>query len=72
MVDKFNNLNGEIARRQIRKSDIAKTLGISYRSFRSKMTGVTPLTWKEAVMIQKSFFPDLDKDYLFATDEKGA
>lgn len=69
----YNNLNGEIARRQLRKTEIAESLGISYRSFRNKMIGVAPWTWDEAVTIQRNFFPDLSKDYLFATgDEKGA
>lgn len=73
MIDRYNNLNGEIARRRLHKTEIAKAIGVSYRTFRNKMTGESPLTWNEVVTIQRKFFPDLSKDYLFATDdEEGA
>ena len=62
----FPNLEGEIARRGICKNEIANALGITARSLRNKLSGVSPLTWPQADFIQKNFFSDKDKDYLFS------
>lgn len=62
----FPNLEGEIVRRGIKKEDIASALGITGRAFRNKLNGSSPLTWPQADYIQKRFFPDKDKDYLYS------
>lgn len=62
----FPNLEGEIARRGISKEEIAEVLNITTRALRNKLNGISPLTWPQADKIQKSFFPDKDKDYLFS------
>lgn len=64
----YNVLNGKIAERGIKKKVIAETLGITPRAFSNKLAGRSKITWPEACIIQKKFFPDLDKDYLFADD----
>lgn len=62
----FPNLEGESVRRGISKGEIAAALGISERAVYNKFTGKVPLTWPEADCIQKKFFPDKEKDYLFS------
>lgn len=62
----FPNLEGESVRRGVSKREIAAALGISVRVVYNKFTGKTPLTWPEADCIQKRFFPDKEKDFLFS------
>lgn len=59
-------LTGEIAKRGIKKCAISGALGISYRAFYSKMSGEVPFTWPEVCKISSIFFPDMEKDILFA------
>lgn len=59
-------LVGEIAKRGIKKSSIAKHIGISDRTLYNKMSGAVSFTWDEVVAINACFFPDLDKNALFA------
>lgn len=70
----YGVLVGEIAKRNYRKSDIAKSIGISPRTFYSRLTGRSDFTLSEAATIQREFFPDMDKDTLFsqADEQKGA
>lgn len=72
MAFAYPNLVAEIARRGTKKSAIARRLGITERAFHNKMSGVAPFTWPEACIIQRQFFPDMDKDFLFAGEEKEA
>ena len=62
----YPNLVGEIAKRGIKKCVMASTLGISGRSLYNKLSGTVPFTWPETCTIQNTFFPDMDKDTLFA------
>lgn len=66
MAVKFPVLTSEIARRGMTKSKLAEAIGVSYRSFHNKMTGVSSFTWDEVNIIQERFFPDIDKDHLFS------
>lgn len=66
----YPNLAGEIARHGISVQNIADTMGITSRAFRNKISGRTDFTWPETNVIQKNFFPDLSKDYLFANREE--
>ena len=51
---------------------MAKTLGITNRSFTNKMNGITSWTWPEVCKVNAIFFPDMDKDTLFAEGEPDA
>lgn len=62
----FPNLEEESARRGISKKEIAAALGVSVRTAHNKLNGKTPFTWPEVVCIQKQFFPDKEKDFLFS------
>ena len=59
-------LNEMIKKRGIKKAAIAQALGCSYSSLCRKLSGKSPLLWKDACIIQKQFFPDQPKERLFA------
>mgnify|MGYP002771563219 CR=1 FL=1 len=71
-MKRFCVLNGEIAKKGLRKSEIAKTIGVSYGTFRNKMNGATPFTWDEVNTIKREYFPECSLDYLFSETEQGA
>ena len=60
-------LVGEMAKRQIKKKDVAERLGVCYRAFDNKMNGRVAFTWPEVKKIRHEFFPDIQTDELFAT-----
>lgn len=67
----FPNLDAEMARRGIRRVDIAnefykgRTATVS-----DKLNGKTPLQILEAIKIRNKYFPDLELGYLFDTEPK--
>ena len=65
----YPNLVGEIAKRGIKKSVIAERIGISERTLYNKLYGIAEFTWPEIRTINSCFFPDMDKDTLFALAE---
>lgn len=66
----YPNLVSELAKRGIKKTLVANSLGICDKSLRNKMTGKVAFTWPEVQAIRKCFFPDLDPGYLFETTEE--
>ena len=62
----FPELVGEIAKRGIKKSAIAKRLNISERAFYNKLSGYSSFTWEEVCTINDCFFPDMKPEELFA------
>ena len=63
-------LVGEIAKRGIKKCEIASALCISGKSLYNKLNGRVPFTWPEAKVIQERFFPDMSKDDLFSSEQR--
>ncbi|CEJ74255.1 phage protein [[Clostridium] sordellii] len=63
------NLKAEMTRNNIHIAEIANHLGITERTLRNKINGVTDFTWQEACKIQRGLFPKLSKDYLFKLDK---
>lgn len=65
----FPNLDAEMARRGIKRVDIAndfyngRTATVS-----DKLNGKTPLQMMEAIRIRNKYFPDLELGYLFDTE----
>ncbi len=59
-------LVGEIAKREVQKKEIAESIGVCYKAFNNKLNGKTPFTWPEVCTINEQFFPDIEKDVLFA------
>lgn len=63
-------LIGEIAKRGIKKTAIARQLGISERTLYNKLSGIVDFTWPEVLAIKSCFFPDIDPQQLFAKAER--
>lgn len=59
-------LVGEIAKRGVKKTAIADSLGITERTFYNKLTGISSFTWNEVRTINKRFFPDMTPNDLFS------
>lgn len=59
-------LVGEMAKREIKKKMIARSIGVCDKAFNNKLNGKTPFTWPEVRMIRLQFFPDISPDILFA------
>lgn len=67
----FNNLNAEIARRNLKTSDIAKLLGVSVKTAANKLAGRTEFTLSEVKKIA-SLFPNVSIAYLFDESTESA
>ena len=61
----YPELAAEIARRGIKKKDIAKSLGICDKALNEKLRGQSPFKWQEVCVIRDRFFPDLALEFLF-------
>ena len=66
MAIKYPVFAGKIAERGIAKTKMAEAIGVSNRTFRNKMEGITSFTWDEVCVIQERFFPDMQLKDLFA------
>lgn len=62
-------LNKLIYERGIKKSHVAKTLGINIRTLYNKLDGIAPFTWDEVDAMRAVYFPDIDKDTLMANEQ---
>ncbi len=65
IVVKCNNLEAEMKRKGITRSDIAKCIGCSMRTIYSRFNGESQWLYNECVVIRDVFFPDSDLQYLF-------
>lgn len=72
MSIRYPVLAREIKRRGIRKCAISQSLNINCKSLESRLRGFTPFTWEEACVINRRFFPDMDKTALFAERPGGS
>lgn len=66
---KVENLEAEMKRKKISRSDIASLLGLSYRTIHSRFNGESEWGYSECVKVRDTYFPDKSLDYLFATEE---
>lgn len=66
MVATYPELVGEMAKRGLTRTSVAKRIGISSRTLYSKLMGNTDFTLSEANAIHSAFFPDVDKEFLFS------
>ena len=64
---KVENLEAEMKRNKISRSDIANLLGLSYRTIHSRFNGESEWGYAECVKVRDTYFPDKSLDYLFAT-----
>ncbi len=63
-------LEREMEKRGLREGDLARRLGLSPAQLRGKLRGSLELTWPESCLLQRVFFPDMDKDTLFRRGEE--
>lgn len=66
---KLENLEAEMKRRRISRSDIAHALGLSYRTIHSRFNGESEWGYSECVKVRNTYFPDMELSYLFQTFE---
>lgn len=61
------NLEAEMKRKKISRRDIARILGLSYRTIHSRFNGESEWGYSECVLIRDTYFPDMELSYLFQT-----
>ena len=69
---KVDNLEAEMKRNKISRSDIADLLGLSYRTIHSRFNGDSEWGYSECVKVRDTYFPDMELSYLFATDNSSS
>jgi DNA-binding XRE family transcriptional regulator len=65
----LKNLRAEMVRINVKPADIAELLGVRYATVIDKLNGRYGFSFKEARKIKCHFFPDMDIEYLFESDE---
>lgn len=61
----LRNLEAEMKRNGISRSDIADTLNVSYRTVHSKFNGESEWSYTDCVKVRDKYFPDMTLEYLF-------
>lgn len=65
----LRNLKAEMVRNDIKPADIAKFLDVRYATVIDKLNGRYGFSFKEAQKIKRHFFPELDLEYLFESED---
>lgn len=66
----YSNLVGELAKKKITNTSIARLLNIHLNSVSNKLHGDSSFTVDEAIKIRDEYFPDADLSELFQKDEQ--
>lgn len=61
----YPNFVGEIAKRGIKKTDVAQAANMCTKTLREKIVGKSEFSLGEATIIRDTFFPDQTLEYLF-------
>lgn len=61
----YRVLRGEMVKADISIHELAFKVGITERSLRNKINGVTAFTWNEVLEIRKIVSPDMQLEELF-------
>ena len=61
----YPELEAELARKGIRKTEVCKLLNIMPRTLSNKLNGVSHFTIEEAIQIQAQWFSDIPIERLF-------
>ena len=67
-MKKYKNLIGEMAKKNIKNSEMADKLNIHPNTLANKINGNTPFMIDEAFNIKEYYFPELDLTYLFQSE----
>lgn len=65
----YRNLEAEMARKGVSKSDLAKCLGVRYATVIDKTKGRSQFSMAEAFKIKEHFFSSCSLEYLFDAAE---
>lgn len=65
----YMNLKEKMAGRNVKIEDIALLLGIHRNSASNKVNGTSSFSIDESIKVRNAFFPDMDLDYLFSTEQ---
>ena len=68
-IVKYPTLISEMSKRKITKKAVAQCLGICEKALHNKLKGESEFTWPETSAIRDTFFPDMNKDTLFAKSD---
>lgn len=66
----YPNLDAEMARKGLRRKDLAWMFKDRIATVSDKLNGKSPILIDEAFKIKETYFPDLSLDYLFEQDTK--
>jgi len=66
----LHNLLAEMAKKNIKKKDIAQALDIDNKTLWNKLNGVTQFKATELLAVRDTYFPDCDIEYLFKTEKE--
>lgn len=64
----LRNLEAEMKRIGISRSDIADTLNVSYRTVHSRFNGESEWSYADCIKVRNKYFPDMTLEYLFQID----
>jgi len=70
MQNMFPNLVAEMARKGLKRKDLAPLFKGRNATVSDKLNGKSPFLLDEAYRIQSTFFPDCTLDYLFARNDQ--
>jgi plasmid maintenance system antidote protein VapI len=62
----FRVLRGEMVKSNITIAKLASLIGISEKSLRNKISGVTEFTWNEVLKIREIVSPSMSLEELFS------
>ena len=68
----YRYLKGEIVKSGYQIKKLASELGMSDKTLRNKLNGITDFTWNEALAIRNLINPRMDIEKLFEKTEKTA
>ncbi len=66
----YQNIEAEIARSRMKKSDVSKALGVTHKTLNNWIDEKTPITGEALLMMSKLF--NCSVDYLLGLDNKTA
>ena len=69
---RYKNLEAEMVRKDITRSDLAELLQVRYATVVDKLNGKSPLSYDEALKIKKTYFPRMNLENLFFVSNESA
>lgn len=67
---RLSNLEKEMKQKGVSRNDIAKLLGLTYRTIHSRFNGESEWTFSECVKVRNKYFPGMNLERLFSANER--